>query len=89
MKIILTCSIFSFSFNYPSILYPFWPKGVEYGWVIKTKREDGTSQYDFQYEDNEGYKVTFGGLSRSFDKEFWNYAKLISGVLRHGMHTMT
>ena len=61
------------------------PQTVEYGWVVKNKKEDGTSQYDFQYEDKEGYKVTFGGLSRSFDKEFWNYAKLISGVLRHGM----
>ncbi len=61
------------------------PAAVEYGWVIKKKKEDGTSQYDFQYEDKEGYKVTMGGLSRSFDKEFWNYAKLISGVLRHGM----
>jgi len=61
------------------------PTAVEYGWVIKNRREDGLSQYDFQYEDKEGYKVTMGGLSRSFDKEFWNYAKLISGVLRHGM----
>jgi len=61
------------------------PPAVEYGWVIKNRREDGSSQYDFQYEDKEGYKVTMGGLSRSFDKEFWNYAKLISGVLRHGM----
>ncbi len=61
------------------------PPWVEYGWIIKNKREDGSSQYDFQYEDKEGYKVTMGGLSRSFDKEFWNYAKLISGVLRHGM----
>ena len=61
------------------------PQAVEYGWVIKNKKEDGSTQYDFQYEDNEGYKVTMGGLSRSFDKEFWNYAKLISGVLRHGM----
>ena len=61
------------------------PQAVEYGWVVKNKRDDGSSQYDFQYEDKEGYKVTFGGLSRSFDKEFWNYAKLISGVLRHGM----
>jgi ribonucleoside-diphosphate reductase alpha chain len=61
------------------------PAAVEYGWVIKNKREDGSTQYDFQYEDKEGYKVTMGGLSRSFDKEFWNYAKLISGVLRHGM----
>jgi len=61
------------------------PAAVEYGWVIKTRKEDGSSQYDFQYEDKEGYKVTMGGLSRSFEKEFWNYAKLISGVLRHGM----
>jgi ribonucleoside-diphosphate reductase alpha chain len=61
------------------------PSWVEYGWVIKKRREDGSTQYDFQYEDKEGYKVTMGGLSRSFDKEFWNYAKLISGVLRHGM----
>jgi ribonucleoside-diphosphate reductase alpha chain len=61
------------------------PQVVEYGWVIKTKKEDGRTQYDFQYEDKEGYKITMGGLSRSFDKEFWNYAKLISGVLRHGM----
>jgi ribonucleoside-diphosphate reductase alpha chain len=61
------------------------PAAVEYGWVIKNKREDNSTQYDFQYEDKEGYKVTMGGLSRSFDKEFWNYAKLISGVLRHGM----
>jgi ribonucleoside-diphosphate reductase alpha chain len=61
------------------------PQSIEYGWVIKNKREDGATQYDFQYEDKEGYKITMGGLSRSFDKEFWNYAKLISGVLRHGM----
>ena len=61
------------------------PQAVEYGWVIKTRKEDGRTQYDFQYEDREGYKITMGGLSRSFDKEFWNYAKLISGVLRHGM----
>jgi ribonucleoside-diphosphate reductase alpha chain len=61
------------------------PPAIEYGWVIKNRREDGSSQYDFQYEDKEGYKVTMGGLSRSFNKEFWNYAKLISGVLRHGM----
>ena len=61
------------------------PAAVEYGWVIKNRKDDGSSQYDFQYEDKDGYKVTMGGLSRSFDKEFWNYAKLISGVLRHGM----
>ncbi len=61
------------------------PDWVESGWVIKSRDEDGTSRYDFQYEDNDGYRVTIEGLSRSFDKEFWNYAKLISGVLRHGM----
>ena len=61
------------------------PQWVTKGWVIKNRNEDGTSRYDFQYIDAEGYKVTIEGLSRSFDKEFWNYAKLISGVLRHGM----
>ncbi|WP_178989269.1 adenosylcobalamin-dependent ribonucleoside-diphosphate reductase [Winogradskyella schleiferi] len=61
------------------------PQWVEKGWVIKNRNEDGSSRYDFQYIDSEGYKITIEGLSRSFDKEFWNYAKLISGVLRHGM----
>jgi len=61
------------------------PEWVEKGWVIKNRDEEGISRYDFQYEDNDGYRVTIEGLSRSFDKEFWNYAKLISGVLRHGM----
>lgn len=63
----------------------FLPGSVEKGWVIKNKTEPGKSRYDFQYVDKEGYKVTIEGLSRSFDKEYWNYAKLISGVLRHGM----
>ena len=61
---------------------PVW---VEKGWIIKSKSEKGQSRYDFQYEDKHGYKVTMEGLSRSFDKEYWNYAKLISGILRHGM----
>ncbi len=61
------------------------PKWVEKGWVIKNVAEDGKKRYDFQFKDKEGYKVTIEGLSRSFDKEYWNYAKLISGVLRHGM----
>ena len=61
------------------------PAWVDKGWVIKSRTEDGTSRYDFQYQDKEGYKVTFEGLSRSFNQEYWNYAKLISGVLRHGM----
>ncbi|REG90231.1 adenosylcobalamin-dependent ribonucleoside-diphosphate reductase [Winogradskyella sediminis] len=61
------------------------PEWVNKGWVIKQRNNDGSSRYDFQYIDNEGYNITIEGLSRSFDKEFWNYAKLISGVLRHGM----
>ena len=65
------------SFNLP----PF----VEEGWVIKNKTEEGENRYDFQYIDKEGYRTTIEGLSRSFNKEFWNYAKLISGILRHGM----
>ncbi|MCB9335811.1 MAG: adenosylcobalamin-dependent ribonucleoside-diphosphate reductase [Flavobacteriales bacterium] len=58
---------------------------VTKGWVIKTKTEDGKTRYDFQYEDSHGYKTTIEGLSRTFNEEYWNYAKLISGVLRHGM----
>lgn len=61
------------------------PQWVEKGWVIKSRNSNGNSRYDFQYIDSEGYKTTIEGLSRSFNKEFWNYAKLISGVLRHGM----
>ena len=61
------------------------PNYVNKGWVIKNVNEDGTKRYDFQYVDKDGYKVTIEGLSRSFDKEYWNYAKLISGVLRQGM----
>ncbi len=61
------------------------PNYVQQGWVIKVSNEDGTKRYDFQYLDKDGYKVTIEGLSRSFDKEYWNYAKLISGILRQGM----
>ncbi|MEN8186797.1 MAG: adenosylcobalamin-dependent ribonucleoside-diphosphate reductase [Bacteroidota bacterium] len=61
------------------------PQWVEKGWVIKNRDENGEARYDFRYVDSDGYKTTIEGLSRSFDKEFWNYAKLISGVLRHGM----
>lgn len=63
----------------------FLPPWVENGWVYKTKIKGEPTRYDFQFEDKQGYKVTFEGLSRSFNKEYWNYAKLISGVLRHGM----
>lgn len=61
------------------------PNYVNKGWVIRVTNEDGSKRYDFQYTDKDGYKVTIEGLSRSFDKEYWNYAKLISGILRQGM----
>ncbi|MEO1260940.1 MAG: adenosylcobalamin-dependent ribonucleoside-diphosphate reductase [Bacteroidota bacterium] len=62
------------------------PPYVTGGWIIKDKNEeDQSNRYDFQFKDKDGYKVTMEGLSRSFDKEYWNYAKLISGTLRHGM----
>lgn len=60
------------------------PKLVTKGKIIKIKDENG-SRYDFQYVDKYGYTNTHGGLSHMFNKEFWNYAKLISGVLRNGM----
>jgi len=64
----------------------FWiPIWVENGWVLKTRNQEGISRYDFQFEDRDGYRITIEGLSRSFNKEYWNYAKLISGILRHGM----
>lgn len=60
------------------------PKTVTNGSILKIKDENG-SRYDFQYIDKYGYTNTIGGLSHMFNKEFWNYAKLISGVLRNGM----
>ena len=60
-------------------------KSVTKGQIIKVKDETGNKRYDFQYTDKYGYKKTIGGLSHMFNSEFWNYAKLISGVLRHGM----
>ncbi len=60
------------------------PKTVKKGKILKIKEEEG-SRYDFQYVDRFGYTNTVGGLSHMFNKEFWNYAKLISGVLRNGM----
>jgi ribonucleoside-diphosphate reductase alpha chain len=61
------------------------PKSIKKGYIIKEKDEQGNTRYDFQYIDKHGYKTTMEGLSRLFDKEYWNYAKLISGVLRYGM----
>ncbi len=64
----------------------FWiPTWVQKGWIVKTRPDGVGSRYDFQFEDRQGYKITIEGLSRSFNKEYWNYAKLISGILRHGM----
>lgn len=64
------------------ILIPRW---VEKGVIIKSRNDDGSSRYDFQYKNRRGYKTTIEGLSHKFNPEFWNYAKLISGTLRHGM----
>lgn len=61
------------------------PKTIVKGKIIKVKQEDGKTRYDFQYTDKYGYKKTMEGLSHMFKPEFWNYAKLISGVLRHEM----
>ena len=61
------------------------PRKVTNGNIIQVCEEDGNKRYDFQYTDRYGYTNTIGGISRLFDEEFWNYAKLISGVLRHGM----
>ncbi|MEH6657467.1 adenosylcobalamin-dependent ribonucleoside-diphosphate reductase [Leeuwenhoekiella marinoflava] len=64
------------------ILLPRW---VEKGLIIKNRNEDGSSRYDFQYQNKRGYKTTIEGLSHKFDPEYWNYAKLISTTLRYGM----
>ena len=61
------------------------PKSVTRGRIIKKACEDGTKRYDFQFENKRGYKTTVEGLSEKFNKEYWNYAKLISGVLRYRM----
>ena len=61
------------------------PRKIAKGYIIKVREEDGSKRYDFQYKDRYGYTNTIGGISRLFDEEFWNYAKLISGVLRYGM----
>ena len=61
------------------------PKNVSTGHIIKNVDENGNKRYDFQFENKRGYKVTIEGLSEKFNKEYWNYAKLISGVLRYRM----
>lgn len=61
------------------------PKTVTKGKIIKQMNPDGSKRYDFQFENKRGYKTTVEGLSEKFNPEYWNYAKLISGVLRYGM----
>ena len=61
------------------------PKSVTMGNIVKEKDSEGKTRYDFQFIDRYGYLNTIGGISHMFNKEFWNYAKLISGVLRNGM----
>ena len=61
------------------------PKSVTKGKIIKQVNEDGSKRYDFQFENTRGYKITVEGLSEKFNPEYWNYAKLISGVLRYRM----
>ena len=61
------------------------PKNVTSGHIIKNVDKDGNKRYDFQFQNKRGYKVTIEGLSEKFNKEYWNYAKLISGVLRYRM----
>lgn len=63
----------------------FCPKSVNKGKIIKAIAPDGTKRYDFQFINKRGYKTTIEGLSEKFNPEYWNYAKLISGVLRYGM----
>ena len=63
----------------------YLPPFVETAWITKNKDENNKSRYDLQFLDKQGFKITVEGLSRSFSPEFWNYAKLISGILRHGM----
>lgn len=61
------------------------PKSCNSGVIIKRRLTDGTKRYDFQFQNRRGYKTTVEGLSEKFNPEYWNYAKLISGVLRYGM----
>ncbi len=61
------------------------PKSCISGHIIKNVDEDGNNRYDFQFTNKRGYKTTVEGLSEKFNKEYWNYAKLISGVLRYRM----
>jgi ribonucleoside-diphosphate reductase alpha chain len=61
------------------------PRSITKGFIIKSRENEETSRYDFQYINSRGYKTTIEGLSHKFNPVYWNYAKLISGTLRHGM----
>ena len=61
------------------------PKSVTKGKIVKTVLSEGAKRYDFQFVNKRGYKITVEGLSEKFNPEYWNYAKLISGVLRYRM----
>ncbi len=63
----------------------FIPAYLTKGYILKVKEQDKETRYDFHYNDKDGYPQVYAGLSRTFSKEYWNYAKLISGILRHGM----
>lgn len=61
------------------------PKAVKHGWIVKEKDDAGNTRYDFHYKDGYGYPGVSGGISHMFNKEFWNYAKFISGVMRNNV----
>lgn len=61
------------------------PQGIKTGTIVREVEEDGKSRYDFHYKDRFGYPGVLGGISHMFQQEYWNYAKLISGVIRNGM----
>jgi ribonucleoside-diphosphate reductase alpha chain len=61
------------------------PKSVSSGHILRRVLKDGSRRYDFQFMNKRGYKITIEGLSERFNPEYWNYAKLISGILRYGM----
>lgn len=61
------------------------PKSVSRGHIVRSVLKDGSRRYDFQFVNKRGYKITIEGLSERFNPEYWNYAKLISGILRYGM----
>ena len=79
------CLVWVAEISYRDLIGGKLPPYVEKGMIIKEKIKGETTRYDFRYSDKDGYEVMMQGLSRSFNKEYWNYAKLISGVLRHGM----